>query len=149
MIGITPEVRPGFRVNPANGWTLRMPRLRIPVRIPGTWHFSLDNVARRGYSAAMARIARAAAVGMPHHVTQRGNRRMTTFFGHADAEAGPWPRRASGQARPEAAPPAQGEISSMCPESVRTRPNEVPDKRHRGGKGWASFSGQGSFLSFC
>lgn len=28
----------------------------------------------------MARIARVVAAGIPHHVTQRGNRRLTTFF---------------------------------------------------------------------
>ena len=32
----------------------------------------------------MARIARVIAAGMPHHVTQRGNRRMTTFFREQD-----------------------------------------------------------------
>ncbi len=32
----------------------------------------------------MARIARIIAAGIPHHVTQRGNRRMTTFFQDKD-----------------------------------------------------------------
>ena len=32
----------------------------------------------------MARIARLVVPGIPHHVTQRGNRRETTFFGEAD-----------------------------------------------------------------
>ena len=32
----------------------------------------------------MARLARAVAAGMPHHVTQRGNRRQATFFGDGD-----------------------------------------------------------------
>ena len=32
----------------------------------------------------MARIARAVAPGLPHHVTQRGNRRQQTFFGDED-----------------------------------------------------------------
>jgi len=32
----------------------------------------------------MARIARAVVPGLPHHVIQRGNRRMKTFFGDAD-----------------------------------------------------------------
>ena len=32
----------------------------------------------------MARIARIIATGIPHHVTQRGNRRMTTFFRDED-----------------------------------------------------------------
>jgi putative transposase len=34
----------------------------------------------------MARMARVIASGMPHHVTQRGNRRMETFFGKEDYE---------------------------------------------------------------
>jgi putative transposase len=32
----------------------------------------------------MARIARAVAPGIPHHVTQRGNRRQQTFFTDED-----------------------------------------------------------------
>lgn len=32
----------------------------------------------------MARIARVVVPGLPHHVTQRGNRRQTTFFNDAD-----------------------------------------------------------------
>jgi putative transposase len=32
----------------------------------------------------MSRIARVIAAGIPHHVTQRGNRRMTTFFADED-----------------------------------------------------------------
>src|SRR5271165_1591020 len=32
----------------------------------------------------MARSARVIAPGMPHHVTQRGNRRQQTFFGEED-----------------------------------------------------------------
>jgi putative transposase len=34
----------------------------------------------------MARIARVVAAGLPHHVTQRGNRRQPVFFGDADYE---------------------------------------------------------------
>jgi putative transposase len=32
----------------------------------------------------MARLARAVAAGVPHHITQRGNRRQPVFFGHDD-----------------------------------------------------------------
>ena len=32
----------------------------------------------------MARIARVVVPGLPHHVTQRGNRRQPVFFGAAD-----------------------------------------------------------------
>jgi putative transposase len=35
----------------------------------------------------MARIARVTAAGIPHHVTQRGNRRMPTFFRDEDYQA--------------------------------------------------------------
>ena len=35
----------------------------------------------------MARVPRVVAPGLPHHVTQRGNRRQRTFFGEADYEA--------------------------------------------------------------
>jgi REP element-mobilizing transposase RayT len=35
----------------------------------------------------MARLARAVAVGIPHHVTQRGNRRQPVFFSDADYAA--------------------------------------------------------------
>jgi putative transposase len=35
----------------------------------------------------MARLARIVAPGLPHHVTQRGNRRLETFFSEADYQA--------------------------------------------------------------
>jgi putative transposase len=35
----------------------------------------------------MARLARVVAAGVPHHVTQRGNRRQTVFFGDDDYRA--------------------------------------------------------------
>ena len=35
----------------------------------------------------MARLARVVVPGMPHHVTQRGNRRQQTFFRDDDYEA--------------------------------------------------------------
>ncbi len=35
----------------------------------------------------MARLARVVAPGLPHHVTQRGNRRLETFFSEADYQA--------------------------------------------------------------
>jgi len=35
----------------------------------------------------MARIARVVAEGMPHHITQRGNRRQQTFFSEEDYAA--------------------------------------------------------------
>ncbi len=35
----------------------------------------------------MARLARIVAVGLPHHIVQRGNRRQTVFFNDADRDA--------------------------------------------------------------
>jgi putative transposase len=35
----------------------------------------------------MARLARAVVAGYPHHITQRGNRRLPTFFSDEDYEA--------------------------------------------------------------
>ena len=35
----------------------------------------------------MARLARVVVPGVPHHITQRGNRRQQTFFGDGDYEA--------------------------------------------------------------
>ena len=35
----------------------------------------------------MARIARVVAPRIPHHITQRGNRRQETFFGAEDYQA--------------------------------------------------------------
>jgi hypothetical protein len=34
----------------------------------------------------MARLARTVVAGLPHHVTQRGNRREAIFFEHGDQE---------------------------------------------------------------
>lgn len=39
------------------------------------------------YLTFMARIARVIAPGMPHHITQRGNRRQQTFFSDDDYHA--------------------------------------------------------------
>jgi putative transposase len=36
---------------------------------------------------AWQRLARVVAVGVPHHVTQRGNRRQAAFFCEADYDA--------------------------------------------------------------
>jgi hypothetical protein len=36
------------------------------------------------YFLAMARIAKVVVPNIPHHITQRGNRRMDTFFSEAD-----------------------------------------------------------------
>ena len=40
--------------------------------------------ATAGGGKGMARIARVVVPGLPHHVTQRGNRREPVFFGADD-----------------------------------------------------------------
>ena len=52
---------------------------------PGT-PYVIDDCPRPPQPRPMARLARAVAAGVPHHVTQRGNRRQPTFFGDADYE---------------------------------------------------------------
>ena len=49
-------------------------------RIPGTQYLIIDNAAIGIYYFPMARIARVVVPGLPHHITQRGNRRQETFF---------------------------------------------------------------------
>jgi len=39
----------------------------------------MTQTAAQGYSFSMARIARAVAAGMPHHIAQRGKRRQQTL----------------------------------------------------------------------
>jgi putative transposase len=43
-------------------------------------NFVLERDRSRRYACMMARISRVVAPGIAHHVTQRGNRRMPTFF---------------------------------------------------------------------
>jgi hypothetical protein len=46
--------------------------------------FIVAIMARRDYRRGMARLARVVVPGVPHHVTQRGNRRQETFFLESD-----------------------------------------------------------------
>ena len=71
---------------------------RRRTRIPGTVGHSGDSAGPfRGHSTqliakpwadwyfpGMARLARVVVPGLPHHVTQPGNRRQQTFFGDDD-----------------------------------------------------------------
>jgi len=52
--------------------------------VPGTPYLIVDINQIFLFIIAMARIARAVAPGIPHHVTQRGNRRQQTFFNDED-----------------------------------------------------------------
>ena len=56
----------------------------IHAGVPGTPYLTLDAGLWPGWFPTMARLARVIAPGMPHHVTQRGNRRQQTFFGKED-----------------------------------------------------------------
>ncbi len=38
-----------------------------------------------GYASGMARLARTIVVGHPHHVTQRGSRRLPALFGDEES----------------------------------------------------------------
>ncbi len=49
-------------------------------RIPGTVYVFLALTMKSVHAVQMARIARVVVEGMPHHITQRGNRRQKTFF---------------------------------------------------------------------
>jgi hypothetical protein len=42
------------------------------LKIPGTLYLIIDNAAMAIYHFPMARIARVAVPGLPHHITQRG-----------------------------------------------------------------------------
>jgi putative transposase len=55
--------------------------------IRGTPDLIIDNDDIILLDFQMARIAREVAPGMPHHVTQRGNRRLQTFFNDVDYQA--------------------------------------------------------------
>ena len=44
----------------------------------------MDFSKRWSYNLCMPRIARIVVPGIPHHVTQRGNRRLPTFFSDQD-----------------------------------------------------------------
>lgn len=55
--------------------------------IRGTPYLIVDTAKTVWLVFQMARIARVVAPGMPHHVTQRGNRRQQTFFTDEDYQA--------------------------------------------------------------
>jgi len=58
-----------------------------PSRVPVTWNLiGLDAKGPGRSGGSMSRIARVVAARVPHHITQRGNRRQRTFFGDEDYE---------------------------------------------------------------
>ena len=48
--------------------------------------YLFSSVLFRGKFALMTRLARMVVSGLPHHVTQRGNRRESIFFEDGDQE---------------------------------------------------------------
>ena len=62
----------------------RLPSFPKLLGIPGTPSLILDSGNYLRPYSSMARTARAVAVGIPHPVTPRGNRRQPTFFWEDD-----------------------------------------------------------------
>ena len=54
--------------------------------IPGT-RTDIDTLGKHRQIAGMVRLPRLVVPGLPHHITQRGNRRQQTFFCDEDYEA--------------------------------------------------------------
>ena len=59
----------------------------LPTNSGESIYISWQHVGCRHKRNIMARIARVVAAGMPHHITQRGNRRQQTFFSDDDYRA--------------------------------------------------------------
>jgi len=106
----------------------------------------------------MARIARAVAPGIPHHITQRGNRRQPVFFRDADYELylelmADWCGRANvaiwayclmeNHVHMIAVPVTQRGLAWAVGEAHRRYTREV-NKR----EGWTGYLWQGRFLSY-
>jgi putative transposase len=58
----------------------RMEACKFQIQFPGTPYLIIDNAAMEICYFSMARIGRVIVPGLPHHITQRGNRRQETFF---------------------------------------------------------------------
>jgi len=54
------------------------------AEVLGTQYLIIAFGVHLGYAGRMARMARIVAPGLPHHITQRGNRRMKTFLREED-----------------------------------------------------------------
>lgn len=74
------DVCPGSSSSATEDW---WPNIRI-FRGHNT---SIDKMGDYPSSPGMARLARLVIPGLPHHVTQRGNRRQQTFFNDGDYAA--------------------------------------------------------------
>jgi putative transposase len=106
----------------------------------------------------MARLARVVAPGLPHHITQRGNRRQATFFGADDYHAylalmGEWCRywkvevwaycRMPNHIHLIAVPPSEEGLRRAIGEAHRRYTRRVNFR-----EGWRGHLGQGRFASF-
>ena len=93
----------------------------------------------------MARIARVVVPGLPHHVTQRGNRREPVFFGAGDYRL--YRQLISAAARRAGAeiwayclmpnhihlivtPPDQDGLRATCAEALRRYTNSINARSH-------------------
>ena len=109
-------------------------------------------------SAHMARISRAVIPGLPHHITQRGNRRLRTFFEPDDyrryldlmAEACAWHRveiwawcLMPNHAHLIAVPSSEEGLRLAMSEAHRRYTTEVNRR-----EGWQGHLWQGRFASF-
>ncbi len=80
--------------------------------VPGTPYLILDRVRSKRSTTPMARLARVVAPGLPHRVTQRGNRRQRTCFCDRDYET--YQSRGQGAASFRFAPRRKG-VRSLPP----------------------------------
>ncbi len=106
----------------------------------------------------MARLARVVVSDVPHHVTQRGNRRQATFFGDGDYEAyldlmAEWTRRHGvevwayclmpNHVHLVAVPPSEDALRRAIGEAHRRYTRRVNFR-----EGWRGHLWQGRFASF-
>ena len=87
-----PRTLAALRVRIAAGWMdWSSEQIRWSYRPVDIWghhtYFFVAFSAVRYYYDVMARLARVVVSGVPHHITQRGNRRQATFFNEADYAA--------------------------------------------------------------
>ena len=87
-----PTINEALRLTPAladRATRVRRGRRRRPDTsgVPGTPYTIVDSSSRDRYALVMARLARVIAPGLPHHITQRGNRRQQTFFSDEDYQS--------------------------------------------------------------
>jgi putative transposase len=106
----------------------------------------------------MARLARVVVPGVPHHVTQRGNRGQPTFFESADYElykrlVGHWCRRQGVTIWAYCLMPNHVHLV-LCPRSESALARAVGEAHRRYTlainyrEGWKGFLWQGRFASF-